>query len=83
MRFAVGQGVIAFEATLSRMGRIAKAIKIAHCRPMYHLTGVPGVPSAAAGEPAHRLVSSFEHIGYFFSSACRSRASGVFCAGRA
>jgi len=28
------------------MGRIAKAIKIAHCRHRYHLTGAPGVPSA-------------------------------------
>jgi hypothetical protein len=49
-RFAVGGGVIAFEATLGRMGRIGKAIKVFHCRPMYHLTGVPGVPSAAAGD---------------------------------
>ena len=32
------------------MGRIAKAIKIAHCRPRYHLTGVPGVPPLVAGD---------------------------------
>ena len=43
------------------MGRIAKAIKIAHCRPRYHLTGGPVLSPVAAGEPVHRLVSSFEH----------------------
>jgi hypothetical protein len=43
------------------MGRIAKAIKIAHCRPRYHLMGVLGVSLVAAGEPVHRLVSSFGH----------------------
>jgi len=42
------------------MGRIAKVIKIARCRPRYHLTGVLAPPQAD-GEPAHRLVSSFEH----------------------
>ncbi len=31
------------------MGRIAKVIKIAHCRPRYHLTGVL-VPPQADGE---------------------------------
>ena len=43
------------------MGRIAKVIKIAHCRPRYHLTGVLAPPQAD-GEPAHRFfVSSLEH----------------------
>jgi hypothetical protein len=49
-RFAVDRGVIAFETTLGRMGRIGTAIQISHCRPMYQPTGVPAAPLAAAGE---------------------------------
>jgi hypothetical protein len=62
-RFAVDHGVIAFEATLGRTGRIGTAIQMPHCRPIYQPpTGVPA-PLAAAGEPASAslLVSSFEH----------------------
>jgi hypothetical protein len=40
------------------MGRIAKVIKIAHCRPMYHLTGALEALPAPAGDLCEVVVAS-------------------------